>query len=42
MTIAEEIAAPLESLAEVTWTAKQLYAIIAGGRLQSNRKHIKN
>ncbi|KAA8549603.1 hypothetical protein F0562_001379 [Nyssa sinensis] len=29
-TIAEEIAIPLRSLAEVTWTAKQLYAIISG------------
>jgi hypothetical protein len=33
MAIAEEIAAPLRSLAEVTWTAKQLYAIISGGDL---------
>ncbi|KAG8657784.1 hypothetical protein MANES_03G090300v8 [Manihot esculenta] len=30
MTIAEEIAVPLGSLVEVTWTAKQLYAIISG------------
>ncbi|KAM4084493.1 hypothetical protein ACB094_08G136400 [Castanea mollissima] len=30
MTIADEIAAPLRSLAEVTWTAKQLYANISG------------
>ncbi|KAJ9183105.1 hypothetical protein P3X46_007012 [Hevea brasiliensis] len=30
MTIAEEIAVPLQSLVESTWTAKQLYAIISG------------
>lgn len=30
MTIADEIAAPLRSLSEVTWTAKQLYANISG------------
>lgn len=29
MTIAEEIIVPLQSLAEETWTAKQLYAIIS-------------
>ncbi|KAA8528137.1 hypothetical protein F0562_035612 [Nyssa sinensis] len=29
MTIAEEIAIPLRNLAEVTWMAKQLYAIIS-------------
>ncbi|GMP91982.1 hypothetical protein CsSME_00042416 [Camellia sinensis var. sinensis] len=31
MTIAEELAVPLRSLAEVTWTAKELYATISGG-----------
>ncbi|XP_040991013.1 putative E3 ubiquitin-protein ligase LIN [Juglans microcarpa x Juglans regia] len=31
MAIAEEIAASLESLTKVTWTAKQLYAIVSGG-----------
>ncbi|XP_061981236.1 putative E3 ubiquitin-protein ligase LIN-1 [Populus nigra] len=30
MIIAEEIAVPLQSLAEVTWTAKELHAIISG------------
>ncbi|XVF69739.1 hypothetical protein PTKIN_Ptkin11bG0106000 [Pterospermum kingtungense] len=30
MTIAEEIAIPLKSIADVTWTAKELYAIISG------------
>lgn len=33
MEIAEEIAASLESLTEVTWTATQLYAIVSGGDL---------
>ncbi|XP_034892446.1 putative E3 ubiquitin-protein ligase LIN [Populus alba] len=30
MIIAEEISVPLQSLAEVTWTAKELHAIISG------------
>ncbi|XP_022732098.1 putative E3 ubiquitin-protein ligase LIN-1 isoform X2 [Durio zibethinus] len=30
MTIAEEIAVPLGSIVDVTWTAKQLYGIISG------------
>ncbi|XP_062171926.1 putative E3 ubiquitin-protein ligase LIN isoform X2 [Alnus glutinosa] len=33
MAMAKEIAAPLRSLAGVTWTAKQLYAIVSGGDL---------
>lgn len=31
MTVAEDIAAPLRSLAEVTWTTKQLYAVVSRG-----------
>jgi hypothetical protein len=42
MAIAEEIAVPLRSLAEVTWPAKQLYAIISGGDLYSYWKHIRH
>ncbi|PSR86869.1 E3 ubiquitin-protein like [Actinidia chinensis var. chinensis] len=30
MSISEELAVPLRSLAEVTWTAKELYAIVSG------------
>lgn len=30
--IAEEIGPSLENLAEVTWTARELYAIISGQR----------
>lgn len=40
MIIAEEISVPLQSLAEVTWTAKELHAIISGEDPQLVRKKI--
>lgn len=38
MTIAEEIASSLRSMVDVTWTAKQLYAIISHEDMQFNRE----
>lgn len=40
MECTEDISIPLQNLAEVTWSAKVLYAIISGENLKTSMKHM--